>query len=117
MQYDGSTASNGHSFQAHVGPMRSPSRGSVKLQSVDPYHNPKIQFNYMSHETDRFSSCIAYSRIFAQEAFQPFVGKKSSPVQIVKVMMSWMILRDNVESATTHAAPVNGGSKQPNDCC
>ena len=82
MRYDGSTASEGHSFQAHVGPMRSPSRGSVKLKSANPSDNPRIQFNYMSHEKDweDFRNCIHLTReIFAQEAFQPLAGKEIQP--------------------------------------
>ena len=34
--YDGSTLASEHGFQAHVGPMRSKSRGSVRLKSPDP---------------------------------------------------------------------------------
>jgi len=33
VRYDGQAAAEGHGFQAHVGPMRSPSRGSVTLRS------------------------------------------------------------------------------------
>ncbi len=82
MQYDGSTASDGHSFQAHVGPMRSPSRGFVELNSNNPIDDPKIQFNYMSHEKDwaDFRNCIRLTReIFAQKAFMPFAGKEIQP--------------------------------------
>ena len=31
VRYDGKVAAEGHGFQAHVGPMRSPSRGQVTL--------------------------------------------------------------------------------------
>ena len=48
VRYDGKVAVRGHGFQAHVGPMRSPSRGSVTLKSNDPYDQPAIIFNYMS---------------------------------------------------------------------
>ena len=34
--YDGSTLAREHGFQAHVGPMRSKSRGWVRLKSLDP---------------------------------------------------------------------------------
>ena len=34
--YDGSSLAREHGFQAHVGPMRSKSRGSVRLKSRDP---------------------------------------------------------------------------------
>ena len=43
-----SATSEGHGFQAHVGPMRSPSRGEITLKSGDPYQPPRIKFNYMS---------------------------------------------------------------------
>ena len=36
VRYDGKAAAEGHGFQAHVGPMRSISRGSVTLRSADP---------------------------------------------------------------------------------
>ena len=41
-----------HGFQAHVGPMRSKSRGSVTLRIADPKAKPVIRFNYMSHPDD-----------------------------------------------------------------
>ncbi|MDE2137996.1 MAG: choline dehydrogenase, partial [Gammaproteobacteria bacterium] len=44
--YDGSTLAKEHGFQAHVGPMRSKSRGWVRLRSRDPYEKPRILFNY-----------------------------------------------------------------------
>ena len=34
VRYDGKVASGGHGFQAHVGPMRSLSRGSVTLRDA-----------------------------------------------------------------------------------
>ncbi|MCB1330407.1 MAG: choline dehydrogenase, partial [Maritimibacter sp.] len=36
VRYDGRAAAEGHGFQVHTGPMRSPSRGSVTLRSADP---------------------------------------------------------------------------------
>ena len=50
--YDGVTPARGHGFQAHLGPMRSPSRGRVRLASGDPLEAPSIRFNYMSDESD-----------------------------------------------------------------
>ena len=38
--YDGSTLAREHGFQAHVGPMRSKSRGWVRLKSPDPAEPP-----------------------------------------------------------------------------
>jgi choline dehydrogenase len=82
VRYDGQAAAEGHGFQAHVGPMRSASRGAVTLRSSDPMKAPKIQFNYMSDPQDweDFRTCIRLTReIFAQEAFAPFRGHEIQP--------------------------------------
>lgn len=82
VRYDGQAAAEGHGFQAHVGPMRSKSRGEVTLKSTDPHAPPKIVFNYMSHDKDwqDFRNCIRLTReIFAQEAFKPFVKHEIQP--------------------------------------
>src|SRR5690606_32892389 len=52
ISYNGKAAANAHGFQAHVGPMRSKSRGNVTLRSSDPWEKPVIRFNYMSHPDD-----------------------------------------------------------------
>jgi choline dehydrogenase len=103
VRYDGQAAAEGHGFQAHVGPMRSPSRGSVTLRSSDPAEAPKILFNYMSHEKDweDFRKCIRLTReIFAQEAFAPFVRHEIQPgadVQSDEALDAF--IKDHVESA------------------
>jgi choline dehydrogenase len=82
VRYDGQAAAEGHGFQAHVGPMRSESRGSVTLRSADPADDPRILFNYMSAESDwvDFRRCIRLTRgIFAQEAFAPYRGHEIQP--------------------------------------
>ncbi|AZV78857.1 choline dehydrogenase [Parasedimentitalea marina] len=82
VRYDGQAAAEGHGFQAHVGPMRSPSRGAVTLASGDPKDAPNILFNYMSTEQDwvDFRKCIRLTReIFGQEAFKPFVKHEIQP--------------------------------------
>ena len=82
VRYDGRAAAAGHGFQAHTGPMRSKSRGSVTLRSADPAAAPVIRFNYMSHPEDweEFRACIRLTReIFAQEAFKPFVKHEIQP--------------------------------------
>lgn len=82
IRYDGKAAAASHGFQAHVGPMRSKSRGSVALRSGDPLEKPVIRFNYMSHEEDwaDFRRCIRLTReIFGQAAFDPYRGKEISP--------------------------------------
>ena len=82
VRYDGQAAAEGHGFQAHVGPMRSASRGAVSLRSSDPSDAPKILFNYMSQTSDwqQFRTCIRLTReIFAQEAFKRFVKHEIQP--------------------------------------
>jgi len=82
VRYDGKAAAGGHGYQAHVGPMRSRSRGRVALKSGDPDAPPSILFNYMSHEDDwsDFRHAIRVTReIFGQAAFTPFSGGEISP--------------------------------------
>ncbi|WP_193372096.1 choline dehydrogenase [Phyllobacterium sp. YR531] len=82
IRYDGKAAAKGHGFQAHVGPMRSKSRGSVTLRSSDPFEKPKILFNYMSHPDDwtDFRHAVRLTReIFGQAALTPYRGREISP--------------------------------------
>jgi choline dehydrogenase len=82
IRYDGKAAAPGHGFQVHVGPMRSRSRGWVKLRSSDPREPPRILFNYMSHPSDwdDFRRCIKLTReLFRTPAMQPFAGSEIQP--------------------------------------
>lgn len=103
IRYDGKAAAKAHGFQAHVGPMRSKSRGSVSLRSADPRDKPRILFNYMSHEDDwaDFRHCVRLTReIFGQEAFAPYRGAEIQPgEQIQSDAEIDDFLRENVESA------------------
>jgi len=103
IRYDGQTAAEGHGFQAHVGPMRSPSRGRVALNSHDPKVDPSILFNYMSTEKDwvDFRRCIRITReVFAQKAFDPFRGKAIQPKESVQTDEELNeFISNNVESA------------------
>ena len=103
VRYDGRAAAQGHGFQAHVGPMRSKSRGTVTLRSPDPTAAPVIRFNYMSHPDDwaEFRTCIRLTReIFAQPAFAPFVGQEIQPGSAVQSDDALdATIRDHAESA------------------
>ncbi len=82
MQYDGSARASQHGFQAHVGPMLSPSRGSVTLRSDKPDDTPRIQFNYMSDEKDWqvFRQAIRTAQeIIAQPSFDGYRGEELRP--------------------------------------
>ncbi len=103
VRYDGKAAAEGHGFQAHVGPMRSKSRGHVRLSSGDPLAKPSVLFNYMSHEDDwaDFRTSIRLTReIFAQEAFTPYRGKEIQPGDAVQSGDELNgFIREHVESA------------------
>ncbi|WP_249961170.1 choline dehydrogenase [Histophilus somni] len=82
VDYNGSNPIKYHSFQAHVGSMRSPSRGRIHVKSKDPRQPPSILFNYMSTKQDweEFRSAIRITReIFSQPALAPYCGKEISP--------------------------------------
>jgi choline dehydrogenase len=82
INYNGSNAVETHGFQAHVGSMRSPSRGRVRLTSRDPAEHPSILFNYMSAEQDwsEFRDAVRITReIMAQPALDPYRGREISP--------------------------------------
>ena len=103
VRYDGKATPEGHGFQAHVGPMRSKSRGSVTLRSADPAAPPVIRFNYMSHPEDweEFRTCMRLTReIFGQAALRPFVKHEIQPGSgVVTDDEIDAFLRDHVESA------------------
>ena len=82
INYNGSKGVQEHGFQAHMGSMRSPSRGRIRLKSRDPHAHPSILFNYMSHEQDwqEFRDGIRITReIMAQPALDQYRGREISP--------------------------------------
>ena len=103
VRYDGKAAAQGHGFQAHVGPMRSKSRGTVRLASGDPAAAPEIRFNYMSHPDDwaEFRACVRLTRqIFNQPAFAEYRGEEIQPGAAVQTDDQIdAFIRDHAESA------------------
>ena len=103
VRYDGRAAAAGHGFQAHVGPMRSKSRGTVTLRSPDPEAAPVIRFDYMSHPDDwtEFRKCIRLTReIFAQAAMMPHVKHEIQPGEGVQTDTQIdAFIREHAESA------------------
>ena len=82
INYNGSKGVKEHGFQAHMGSMRSPSRGRVQVKSKDPRQHPSILFNYMATEQDweEFRDGIRLTReIMAQPALDPYRGREISP--------------------------------------
>jgi choline dehydrogenase len=101
--YDGSSLAKEHGFQAHVGPMRSKSRGFVRLTSADARDKPRILFNYLRHRDDmvEMRACVRLTReIFAQKAFDPYRGREIQPGEdIVTDEQIDAFVRAKVESA------------------
>ena len=82
INYNGSNGVQEHGFQAHVGSMRSPSRGRIRIKSLNPHDHPSILFNYMSSEQDweEFRAGIRLTReIMHQPALDEFRGREISP--------------------------------------
>ena len=103
ISYDGKSLASGHGFQAHVGPMRSKSRGWVRLRSANPTDKPRIRFNYMSHPDDwaEMRACVRLTReIFAQTAFDPYRGQELQPgADVTTDAAIDAFVRDRAESA------------------
>jgi choline dehydrogenase len=103
VSYDGANLAAEHGYQAHVGPLRSQSRGGVRLGSADPREAPRIQFNYMSVSDDwnEMRACVRLTReIFAQPAFDPYRGREIQPgAECVSDEAIDTFVRERVESA------------------
>ena len=101
--YDMSERVRCHGYQAHVGPMRSKSRGEVRLASADPLEPPRVQFNYMSHADDwaDMRACVRLTReLFAQPAFDPYRGRELAPGETAESDGEIdAFVRDTVQSA------------------
>jgi len=116
--YDGSTLAQEHGFQAHVGPMRSKSRGWVRLASTDPLDKPRILFNYLSHADDwmEMRACVRLTReIFAQAAFDRYRGREIQPGSAVESDEAIdAFIRAKVESAYHPSCTCKmGGAQDP----
>jgi choline dehydrogenase len=103
VSYDGNSLATEHGCQAHVGPMRSKSRGWVRLRSTDPLEKPLVFFNYLSHPDDRaeMRACVRLTReIFAQPAFAPYRGREIQPgADVTTDEQIDAFVADKVESA------------------
>ena len=101
--YDGSSGASEHGFQAHVGPMRTRSRGWVRLRSADPAEAPRIFFNYLGEADDlvEMRACVRLTReIFAQPAFDRYRGREIQPGEGVQSDAEIdAFVRQHVESA------------------
>ena len=115
INYNGSSSLKGHGFQMHVGPMRSKSRGWVRIKGKDPTTSPEIKFNYMSHPNDweDFRRCIKITRnILNQPSFSSLAGLAINPND--KITTDQEIdefIKENVESAYHPCGTMKMGDK------
>jgi len=103
VNYDGSALAREHGFQAHAGPMRSRSKGWVRLRSAQALDKPRICFNYMSQPEDweEMRACVRLTReVFAQSAFDRYRGREIQPgVAVLEDEQIDAFIRDKAESA------------------
>ncbi len=116
MRYDGKAAFSGHGFQVHVGPMRTKSRGFVRLRSNDPAAAPQILFNYMGHADDwtEFRACVRLTReIMSQKALDPFRAEEIQPGPAVQSDAEIdSFIREHCESAYHPTGTCKMGSRK-----
>ena len=78
----GLVSPNSHGYQLHASPNHPKSRGSITLNSSNPYDYPKILFNYLGDEDDlkQTRECIHVGRkILSQTSFAKHSGKEVGP--------------------------------------
>lgn len=96
IRYDGSSPSQGHGYQVHIGPMYSDARGTVKIKSTDPFQYPALRFNYLSTDKDRkeWVEAVRCARnIMNQPAFEEFNNGEISPGPLVETdreILDWV---------------------------
>ena len=71
-----------HGYQLHASPNHPKSRGSVTLNTSNPYDYPKILFNYLEHKDDLKQTIEAIDiarKILGQNSMKPFAGLETGP--------------------------------------
>jgi choline dehydrogenase len=103
IRYDGSSPTQGHGYQVHIGPMYADTRGWVRIASTDPKQHPKMLFNYLTTPNDRreWVEAVRVARnILNQPAFEPFNAGEISPgptVDTDEEILDWV--RHDAETA------------------
>ena len=103
VRYDGEVAKTDHGYQVHIGPMHADTRGSVMIQSDDPFVKPQIRFNYLSTWNDcrKWIAAVKTARnVLKQPAFDEINGGELSPgpnVETDEDILDWV--RRDAETA------------------
>jgi choline dehydrogenase len=96
MAFDPEHPTEGHGYQCHVSTMAARARGSVRLTSPDPTHQPRIVFNYLDNERDRqdWVKAIHVARdILSRPAFRNVDGGETLPgpdVRTDEEIIAWV---------------------------
>jgi choline dehydrogenase len=100
--YSGRATSPGHSYQVHLGPQRSRSRGTVTLRSARPEDAPMIQPNFLAVPEDwaEARAAIRASRhILEQSALRAYRGAEIRPgARADKIETLDEYIRENAET-------------------
>jgi choline dehydrogenase len=116
IRYDGTSPTEGHGYQVHVGPMYADTRGHIRIRSTDPRQHPSMLFNYLSTPTDRkeWVEAIRTARlILNQPAFAPYNGGELSPgpaVETDEQILDWV--RDDAETALHPSCTAKMGTEE-----
>lgn len=97
-------------FTASMSPLRPESRGSVRIVSSDPKRPPRIQYNFMSTESDRRTVIdgLKFTRkLMNTAAMQPYVDAEHAPGDAVVSNEDWL----------NYARAVGGTVYHPTSTC
>ncbi len=103
IRYDGSSPTEGHGYQVHIGPMYADTRGWVRIRSRDAKVHPSMQFNYLSTPNDEreWVEAVRVARdILNQPAFAAYNDGELSPgpsVETDEEILDW--IRADAETA------------------
>lgn len=100
--YSGRATSPGHSYQVHLGPQRSRSRGTVTLRSARPEEAPIIQPNFLALPedwTEARAAILASRDILEQPALRAYRGPEIRPgPRADKIATLDEYIRENAET-------------------
>jgi choline dehydrogenase len=116
IRYDGSSPTEGHGYQVHIGPMYADTRGWVRIVGTDPKQHPKMLFNYLSTPTDRkeWVEAVRTARtILNQPAFAAYNDGELSPgpsVETDEEILDWV--RADAETALHPSCTAKMGTSE-----
>lgn len=116
--YENSVSVREHGYQMHVGVMRPPARGYVRITTRDPQAHPAIRLNYLTTEAERTTWVAAMRRareLLAQPAFREFDAGEAVPgphVRTDEQILEWVakVARTGLHPACSARMGVDEGA-------